>query len=302
MGTKKDLNIDGQIFGNLTIIASNKDFRKSIPFSLCQCECGNIKLINKYDILNSKITSCGCKEGFQKQYEILPNTIFGKLTVLEYLPGKTAYKCKCICGNEIEANSVRLRTGRIVNCGSIRCTLKRDIVRERFGKLTAQNDFYYKKMGRCNRSYVKVICDCGTEKYVLTTALLGGDTTSCGCYKKQRINETYAEYRISKGYSANEYITPIIKLHRATATASGVNKKILHRDNYKCKLCGNKNTVENPLQVHHIIPISRQIKDHANLSNLITLCSTCHIEKAHAGDSHKLNEDLVPILQNLINL
>lgn len=302
MGTKKDLNIDGQLFGMLTIIASNKETIKEKPFSYCRCSCGKEKLINKYDILNGKITSCGCKEGFQKQYDILPGTIFGKLTVLEYLPGKTAYKCKCICGTEIEANSVRLRTGRIVNCGSIRCTLKRDIVGERFGRLIVQNDFYYKKMGRCNRSYVKVTCDCGVEKYVLTTALLGGDATSCGCFKKQRINETYAEYRISRGFRGDEYITPKNISVRAKLRASGVYSKILSRDNYLCKLCGSKNCVENPLQVHHIIPVSRQMSLALNENNLVTLCTKCHISIAHLGSPKQLNEDLVPLLQELINL
>ena len=157
-------------------------------------------------------------------------------------------------------------------------------------------------MGRCNRSYVKVVCDCGVEKYVLTTALLGGDTTSCGCYKKQRINETYTKYRVIKGYRGDEYITPIIRRYRATAVATGVNKKVLHRDNYRCKLCNTVNTTKNPLQIHHIIPISKQLQNHANMCNLITLCSDCHINKAHNGDSHKLNEALVPILQELINL
>lgn len=302
MGTKKSLNIDGQVFGNLTVIISNKEFRKSIPFSLCQCKCNTIKLINKYDILNGKITSCGCREGFQKQYNLEKGSVFGKLTIIEYLPGKAAYKCKCICGSEIEANSVRLRTGRIVNCGSIRCTLKRDIVGERFGKLIAQNDFYYKKMGRCNRSYVKVLCDCGTEKYVLTTALLGGDTTSCGCYKKQRINETYAEYRISKGYRGDELMTPFTLARRSELKSSGIYSKILKRDNFKCKLCGITNTASNLLQVHHIIPVATDASLIMTETNLITLCTNCHINKAHLGSTKKLNEDLVPILQNLINL
>jgi hypothetical protein len=33
-------------------------------------------------------------------------------------------------------------------------------------------------------------CDCGNEKWVWTRHLLSGATTSCGCYRNQRIRET----------------------------------------------------------------------------------------------------------------
>ena len=241
----------------------------------------------------------------QLKYEIPIGTVFGKLTVLKYLNAtndrKGVWQCRCVCGSIIEANPQRLRNGRIVNCGSIRCTLKRDIVGERFGRLLVQNDFYYKQMKSgnriLNRSYVKVICDCGNEKYVLTTALLGGDTTSSGCYKKQRINETYGPYREEKGFRADEYITPIIRLERATAKALGINKKILHRDCYKCQICLCKNTISNTLEVHHIIPISECLENHAEQDNLITLCSNCHRQHAHKGCTKDLDSTYQHIFQ-----
>lgn len=238
------------------------------------------------------------------KYILERNQQFGKLTILNYNEGKNTYSCKCVCGNVIDANAQRLRNGRIVNCGSIRCTLKRDIVGERFGRLVVQNDFYYKQTSsgnrQVNRSYVKVICDCGNEKYVMTSALLGGDTTSCGCFKRQRINEAYGDYREEKGFARDEYITPTIKLERALAKNTGVNKKVLHRDYYKCQICLCKNTVQNPLNVHHIVPISEQIEDHGNSNNLITLCSSCHIAHAHDGSSKKLNSTFQHLFQTLL--
>ena len=51
---------------------------------------------------------------------------------------------------------------------------------------------------------------------------------------------------------------------------------ILHRDDYKCQLCGATNV---PLEVHHI---GFWKDDRTNRpSNLITLCTKCHIPKNH---------------------
>lgn len=302
MVKKKDLDITNQRFGNLVVLDSNKEIIKSHTFCLCKCDCGNEKLIRKYCLLSHKVNSCGCKEGFQVKLQFLAGDRFGKLTIVEYLHGKAAYKCVCLCGTEIITSSSQLKRGRIVCCGSIRCRVKQDIVGKRFGRLIVHNDFYYKQVGKCKRSYVKVVCDCGNEKYVIVSALLSGDTTSCGCYKKQRINEAYSEYRISKGYKPNEHITPIVLAARAQAVSTGINKQILSRDEFKCQLCNNVNTTTNPLQVHHIIPISVQLENHANPSNLITLCSTCHLEKAHSGKWATTNKEVAKILQSLVEL
>jgi hypothetical protein len=47
-------------------------------------------------------------------------------------------------------------------------------------------------------------------------------------------------------------------------------KEALKRDNYECKICGNKNK----LNVHHIIPL--QASRDNSLKNLVTLCRSCH--------------------------
>ena len=240
--------------------------------------------------------------GFLQQYTFEPGTVVGKLTTLEYLPGQ-GWKCKCICGSFIIMGSNALLANRKSHCGSIRCRLKRDIVGERFGRLVVLNEFEYRQSGgkrQVNRSYVMVQCDCGIKKFVITTALLGGDTTSCGCYKKEKINEYYGPYRESKGLEKDEYITPIIRRERASAKATGINLKILRRDGFVCKLCGCKNSTKNSLQIHHIIPISDTIINHAVPENLITLCTKCHLEKAHLGSTKMLNQELVTWLQQLI--
>ncbi len=296
--SKKYLNIEGKIFGDLLVLSSLIETKEGI-FSLCECSCGNIKNINKYSLLNGHITSCGCKEGFQLQYKFIPGEVKGKLTVIKYLPGKAAWLCKCSCGNIIEANSQRLRNGRLTNCGSIRCKLKTDIVGKKFGYLLVLNQFIYKISLKTKKrhSYVKVKCKCGNEKYVATAGLLSGDILSCGCFKKQRINEAYFDYRISKGNDPKYPLTPKRLLLRADLLNKGIKKKILFRDNFECKLC--KNT-EN-LNVHHIIPISLDPALALKETNLITLCSICH-SKAHLGNTKRLDYKLIPILTTLISI
>lgn len=58
---------------------------------------------------------------------------------------------------------------------------------------------------------------------------------------------------------------------------SSRREAVLHRDNYKCQVCGKKNT---RLEVHHIIFRSRGGTD--DETNLITLCEECH-KGVHKG-------------------
>jgi len=53
-----------------------------------------------------------------------------------------------------------------------------------------------------------------------------------------------------------------------------VKRKIKERDGYVCQDCGVKETPENYLQVHHIVPY-RVFQDNSD-DNLITLCAKCH--------------------------
>jgi len=52
---------------------------------------------------------------------------------------------------------------------------------------------------------------------------------------------------------------------------------IKNRDNNECQLCGSTDN----LQPHHILPRSKYPELACNNDNIITLCKTCHITKAH---------------------
>ncbi len=222
--------------------------------------------------------------------------LFGKLTVISY-DGNEHWKCQCSCGNFISAYIQRLRQGRITSCSSIRCKLKTDIVGQRFGRLIVHDDFKYeKKTGKWNRSYVKVTCDCGIEKYVMTVGLLGGDITSCGCYKREMQEEKiFKPYRISKGKNPNERLIAPFRTVR-------IKKQLLKRDSYKCVLCGCQNSQTNKLQLHHIIPVTHNYKLEDDWSNIVTVCTTCHLYNCHAGCWRSLDEKIAIRLTELASI
>jgi len=77
----------------------------------------------------------------------------------------------------------------------------------------------------------------------------------------------------------------------------GGNKyKVLERDNYTCQQCGNISQ----LVVHHIDESGQDEKPNNDMSNLITLCRSCHI-RIHQivpwNKKHISKEDIIKALE-----
>ena len=115
---------------------------------------------------------------------------FERLYVIKPAPhknGRTAWYCKCDCGNEIIVTTKSLRDGNTRSCGclhkeSVAKQFSKDITNQRFGNLIALEPTKERKHG----SVVwKCICDCGNEHYVSTECLLRGTTSSCGCIRSK---------------------------------------------------------------------------------------------------------------------
>jgi hypothetical protein len=62
-------------------------------------------------------------------------------------------------------------------------SLRINLIGRKFGRLTVQ-EFSHKK-GK--KSYWICLCDCGEAKVVRGDLLLDGNTTSCGCYKRDKV-------------------------------------------------------------------------------------------------------------------
>ncbi len=111
---------------------------------------------------------------------------FGKLTVLEYTKdskGVAKWKCLCDCGNITYKTTGHLNANA-VSCG---CSHNKDLTGKRFGKLIVLGKSENRKQGRFLWSCQ---CDCGNLCEKLTSHLISGTATSCGCsWRQPAVNE-----------------------------------------------------------------------------------------------------------------
>lgn len=116
---------------------------------------------------------------------------FGKLTVVRYLRtdvkpyGHTViWECKCDCGNIVEVSTNALRSGNTKSCG---CLTSENLVGMKFGRLTVM-DRESPKSKKTKGLWV-CKCECGNVIKVNTSALKSGNTTSCGCKRKETLRQ-----------------------------------------------------------------------------------------------------------------
>lgn len=167
---------------------------------LCQCECGNVIVVERRNLENNHSSSCGCyrkdmaeEKRIDKNSELIGKK-FGKLTVKSY-EGRfnkddSKYKhsyhnCICDCGNEITVRTSHLISGAIQSCGCIRKEKvsklsAKNLIGEKFGLLTV-----IKLVGSNDRQLHlwECECSCGERKIVDTNSLTSGKVKSCGCLK-----------------------------------------------------------------------------------------------------------------------
>lgn len=74
--------------------------------------------------------------------------------------------------------------GPVIRPRSRRASLQADIG-QRFGKLVVSGPVMTREVGGKRRKAVHCTCDCGTEAAVDLERLLGGNTKSCGCLRKE---------------------------------------------------------------------------------------------------------------------
>lgn len=116
---------------------------------------------------------------------------FGKLTVLRRA-STTTWLCLCDCGREKAVVTDSLTCGRTLSCGCARVSpfakhpgryrrKSRDLTGKTFGRLTVIGP----AEARNGRRACTCRCSCGAETIVLASNLVRGQTTSCGCARKE---------------------------------------------------------------------------------------------------------------------
>lgn len=120
---------------------------------------------------------------------------FGKLTVIqlaEPIISKSGTKrkrwiCRCDCGNETIVLDQNLKNGTAKSCG---CINKPNLIGQRFGRLTV---IERASNSNADKARWKCLCDCGGYTIATTSSLRNGNTNSCGCFRRDRINEYWDE-------------------------------------------------------------------------------------------------------------
>lgn len=148
----------------------------------CKCDCGTEKNVQQRTLLNGESTSCGCDRIQKKRMDIVGKK-FGKLTVESFAYAKdthTYFNCICDCGRSYIVMGKHLASGNTSSCGCInhgKGQIRKNIKDRKFGYLTAEN---YR--GVINgHSVWECRCVCGKYIDVDITALMSGNTKSCGC-------------------------------------------------------------------------------------------------------------------------
>jgi len=121
----KPSNLDGRRFGKLVVIHRVENYVKPNGKKeskwLCQCDCGKTTKVVSSHLKSGMTKSCGCLIG--KAFNDLTGKRFGSLTVTERsenMGKRTAWLCKCDCGNTCHAPAYRLNSGQMRSCGCLR--------------------------------------------------------------------------------------------------------------------------------------------------------------------------------------
>jgi hypothetical protein len=98
-------------------------------------------------------------------------------------------RARCRCGEIVKVNLAEALRGRKKCCGSPACRVRNDLMGKTFGRLrvigrAGQN--------RTRQTMYRVRCVCGKEREVTGKSLQSGNTTSCGCRRREqsKINES----------------------------------------------------------------------------------------------------------------
>lgn len=110
----KRIDLTGKTYGRLTVL----EYIGGAKYR-CQCECGNITVVNTSNLKSGHTKSCGCLKTND-----LTGRRYGRLTVLgPSREPKTRlalrYLCKCDCGNLTEVYMDSLESGDTKSCGCL---------------------------------------------------------------------------------------------------------------------------------------------------------------------------------------
>lgn len=129
----KTKDMTGQRFGMLTVLRMDDERHENgRAHWICRCDCGNEVSVSGKNLRKGHTQTCGCKSreiAAEKYRKDLTGKRVGKLTALRPginpRTGKSAWLCKCDCGNEVYVSMENFREGGQISCGCARFDIGR---------------------------------------------------------------------------------------------------------------------------------------------------------------------------------
>lgn len=118
-------DLTGQVFGELTVL-SRAENKKGRTMWLCQCTCGQKKIVMARSLKAGKTKSCGgIRHQTGRGIADITNQRFGRLTAL--YPTKernqnlsVCWSCRCDCGKTVIVSENALVSGNCKSCGCLK--------------------------------------------------------------------------------------------------------------------------------------------------------------------------------------
>lgn len=175
-------------------------------------------------------------------FQDLTGQTFGYLTVESYAGKKgkrTAWNCRCVCGNTTVVTGTHLKDGHTKSCGCKASELSNrmeDLTGRQFGYWTVLE--YITKNN--HQTIWKCQCTCGTIRNISAGSLKSGNSKSCGCKRTQVAKDNG---HIRKG---NRKIPNLIGNRYGRLTVESLMPHNIGEHTFwKCKCdCGNERIVD----------------------------------------------------------
>ena len=121
-----DMSIIGKRYGRLVVLDFDHMGNHGNSYWLCECDCGDYKVVSKSLLTTGKVKSCGCLK-HKRRSEDLTGKKFGRLLVVGFdhmvrvdQRSTAKWKCVCDCGNVVIVSQGSLLTGDTISCGCYR--------------------------------------------------------------------------------------------------------------------------------------------------------------------------------------
>jgi len=274
---KHDIKI-GDKYGTLIVLERSKDKEKEkkqkSSFWKVRCDCGNDYetssnvLLSKPDITcrECPMTNAGlAKRGIPSPLiEDLTNQRFGRLTVIKRIGTaytKPLWECVCDCTPpEPVIISQALTSGNTISCGCYRSEYLHnnynDITGNQYGRLTVLG-FSKERIRDCVSWDCQ--CICGNKLTLPTSALISGNTKSCGCIHDDILRSWTGKNH--PNWKGNQSLKRYIR----TCKMIEWKNESMTVCNYECVITGKK--FDN---IHHLYPFHKIVEETIELLNYIT--------------------------------